>query len=105
MRRIIIFSLLLLQGCATTLYGGVGYDVGGSEIKGVFDTDTDTIVFRQDAWDNPIGIVGLRYPLGENFEIDYRHISSLGTGHDIVNSDAVSVLFKIGGSRRGWGQE
>ena len=104
MRKIIIFLALLLQGCATTLYGGVGYDIGGSELKGTLDTDTDTIVFRQDAWSNPVGIVGLRYPLGDNIELDYRHISSFGS-NDLVNSDAVSVLFKIGGSRRGWGQE
>jgi len=94
----------MLSGCATTLYGGVGYDVGGSEVKGVLPTDTDTIVFRQDAWDNPIGIVGLRYPMGKHFELDYRHISSLGSGSDIVNSDAVSVIVKIGGSKEGWGQ-
>jgi hypothetical protein len=95
---------LLLSGCATTMYGGVGYDVGGSELKGTLPTDTDTIVFRQDAWSNPVGIVGLRYPIGDHFELDYRHISSFGS-NDLVNSDAVSVLIKIGGSRRGWGQE
>ena len=96
---------MLLSGCATTMYAGVGYDIGGNEIKGVFDTDTDTIVFRQDAWKNPTGIVGLRYPLGENFELDYRHISSLGSGSDIVNSDNLSIIMKIGGSREGWGME
>ena len=105
MRKIIIFSLLLLQGCATTFYGGVGYDFGGSELKGVLDTDTDTIVFRQDAWENPVGILGLRYPLGDHFELDYRHTSSLGSDEDLVNSDAVSFILKIGGSRRGWGMD
>ncbi len=101
--RKIIFLAALLQGCATSMYAGVGYDFGGSEIKGVADTDTDTIIFRQDAWSNPVGILGLRYPVGDHFEIDYRHTSSLGSGDDIVNSDAISVLLKIGGSRRGWG--
>ncbi len=103
MKTIIILAALLLNGCATTIYAGLGYDVGQSDIKGVLDTDTDTIVFREEAWKNPVGIVGMRYPLGENFELDYRHISSLGSGPDIVNSDAISLLFKIGGSRRGWG--
>lgn len=102
MRKIIFLSLLLLQGCATTLYGGVGYDFGGSELKGVLDTDTDSIVFRQDAWENPIGILGLRYPMGDHWELDYRHISSFG-GDDLINSDAISVIVKIGGSREGWG--
>lgn len=102
MRMTIIFAALLLQGCATTLYGGVGYDFGGSELKGVLPTETDTIVFRQDAWENPVGILGLRYPMGDHFELDYRHTSSLG-GDDLINSDAVSVIMKIGGSRRGWG--
>jgi len=96
---------MLLSGCATTMYAGVGYDIGGNEIKGGFDTNTDTIVFRQDAWKNPTGIVGLRYPLGEHFELDYRHISSLGSGSDIVNSDNLSIIMKIGGSREGWGME
>ncbi|MFB3104985.1 MAG: hypothetical protein ACE1ZA_08660 [Pseudomonadales bacterium] len=106
MRTIIIFAALLLNGCAaTTIYAGVGYDVGGSDITGVLDTDTSTIVFREEAWKNPVGVVGMRYPLGENFELDYRHISSLGSGDDIVNSDAISLLFKIGGSRQGWGLE
>lgn len=104
MRITIIIAALLLNGCATTLYGGVGYDVGGSELKGTLDTDTDTIVFRQDAWSNPVGILGLRYPMGKHFELDYRHISSFGS-NDLVNSDAVSVIMKIGGSREGWGQQ
>jgi hypothetical protein len=104
MRKIIFLAALLLSGCATSMYAGVGYDIGGSEFKGVLATDTDTIVFRQEAWKNPVGIVGLRYPLGENFELDYRHISSIGGG-DLVNSDAISLLFKVGGSRQGWGME
>lgn len=102
MKTIIIFASILLSGCATTIYGGVGYDFGGSELKGVLETDTDSIVFRQDAWENPIGILGVRYPLGESFELDYRHISSFG-GDDLINSDSVSLIMKIGGSRRGWG--
>ena len=104
MKKIMILAAVLLNGCATTMYAGVGYDVGGSEFRGVADTDASTVIFRQDAWSNPVGIAGLRYPMGENFELDYRHISSFGS-HDLVNSDVLSVIFKIGGSRQGWGME
>ena len=102
MKKILPLALLL-SGCSTTMYGGIGYDIGGAQIQGVADTDTDTVIFQEDLWDNPIGIVGLRYPLGDHVELDYRHTSNLGSGNDIGQSDAVSVLIKIGGSRRGWG--
>lgn len=102
MKTIIIFAALLLSGCATTLYGGVGYDIGNNYVTGVTGPPRE-ILFREEAWKNPTGIIGLRYPVGENFELDFRHISSLGDGDDIVNSDNLSFLMKFGGSREGWG--
>ncbi len=99
-------SLLILaaalSGCATTIYGGVGTDVGRNYVTGVLVTD-NSIFFREEAWKNPTGVLGARYPIGDNFELDFRHVSSLGDGDDIVNSDNLSFLMKFGGSRSGWG--
>ena len=93
---------LLLGGCATTIYGGFGYDIGDNHVTGSIGPPRE-ILFREEAWKNPTGIIGARYPIGDDFELDFRHISSLGSGDDIVNSDNLSFLMKFGGSRSGWG--
>ena len=98
---LVIAIALLFTGCATTMYAGVGYDIGNHEIRGVLESD-NPFAFTQETWDNPIGIIGLTYPLGEHWDLDYRHISPLGS-KDIVTSDALTVIVKIGGSRAGWG--
>ncbi len=99
----LLILVAALSGCATTIYGGIGYDIGQNMITGSTGPPRE-ILFREEAWKNPTGIIGLRYPVGENFELDFRHISSLGAGDDIVNSDNLSFLMKFGGSREGWGQ-
>ena len=101
--KILLFLPLLLCGCATSLHMGMGYDFSDSDINGVVDTDTETVIFHKEVWSNPVGIVGLSYPITEHLDLEYRHISSLG-GEDLISSDTLSVILTIGGSREGWGQ-
>ena len=77
LRYWISVSIILLNGCQ--LYGGLGHD---------FNRGTDM-------WNNPVGIVGARQPLGKHFELDYRHVSNMG-GSDEGAVNSVSILVKVG---------
>lgn len=88
-------------GCAsTTFYGGAGVNIANPGVRVIYPDEAGSLAgqtaFETDYWRNPVGILGVRQPLGDHFELDYRHISSMG-GHDSVSSDAVSFLFKFEG--------
>ena len=88
MNNIIPYAALLLvmTGCANTqIYGGVGSDHTNSGY-----------------WNNPIGVAGIRQPLGEHLELEYRHQSSMG-GHDDATSDAITLNIEFRGSDFGLG--
>jgi len=102
MRKLLILGVVLLAGCATRLEMGIGYDVLSNQVEGITEINGETIFFEEDAWADPIGIIGLSWDLSPNWKLDYRHISSLDD-NDIVTSDALSIIFMVGGSREGWG--
>jgi len=86
MKALLVLVVLLLTGCATQFYAGVGYDLSDS----TFD--------QENVWHNPVGVVGGSFPIGNAVVLDYRHISNMG-GSDVIESSVVSVLVVFGGDK------
>lgn len=85
MKALIIFSVLLLAGCAGDLTGYAGVDMGVGNFDGY-------------KMENPIGRFGIRYrPDDSNVELHCEHLSSIPDIYDNqgINKCGAAMLFNF----------